>query len=245
MNKVGIAFNTCDRIDYTKQTLPRIIEEEGDFDLFWIDGSKTDEGKNFHRTAFPSLRVTERHPNVTGGAVAGIKYSWQTLYNKGYEYIGLIENDVKLTPGWFKKTMALFNHPNFSRPVGIASARCFTHRVANFESGEGYAIMADVGAGMCIIKRELIPILANNFRRAALWEVRALFKHFTGLEYPTPPMCTKQDPELKQEWFLSEDWYWPVVAASRGFATLATIPSLAYNLDDPDGFRDPVQWEKI
>lgn len=263
MKKVGIAFTTKDRTDFTRQTLPPIIAEADEFDLFWVDGSATDEGKRFFQTSHPSQRVTERHGNVTGGATAAIQYCWKTLYHKGYEYIGLIENDVKLAPGWFKKTMELFEinkYPSvtYEEPlfpegrqhkirtttqidikVGAVSARCFTDRID--QKQDGFAVMANVGAGMIIIKRDLIPLLLMNWRRPMVWEVQALFKHFTGRTYPMPPFVKKDDPKMEKEWQFSEDWFFEIVLLSKGYTTLALTPSMAYNLDDPDGFRDPVQ----
>lgn len=245
MKKVGIAFTTKDRTDYTRQTLPPIIAEADEFDLHWVDGSATDDGKRFFQTSHPSPLIVERHGDITGGATRAIQYCWATLYNKGYDYIGLIENDVKLKPGWFKKTMALFEKDeafcdlkHVKINVGAVSARCFTDRID--QKHDGFATMANVGAGMIIVKRELIPWLLLNWRHAMLWEVRDLFKHYTGREYPLPPFVRKDDPETKKDWQFSEDWYFEIAMLAKGFSTLALTPSMAYNLDDSDGFRDPV-----
>lgn len=262
MKKVGIAYTTKDRIDFTRQTLPPILAEADDFDLFWVDGSATAEGKQYFQTSHPSQHIAERHANVTGGAAAAIQYCWATLYNKGYEYIGLIENDVKLAPGWFKKTMALFevnNYPlvTYEEPylpegrgnkvrtttqidikVGAASARCFTDRID--EKHFSFTTMANVGAGMIIVKRDLIPALLLNWRMPMLWEVQALFKHYTGREYPIPKTVREQDPEVKKDWQFTHDWWFELVLLSKGYVTLACAPSMAYNLDDIKGLRDPV-----
>lgn len=242
--KTAIAFTTKNRTEYTAQTLPRILDEaEGNFDLYWLDGSTTPEGKNFpyefaaqwradHDGKYP---LKEFHAGVGGGAAAAIQQAFLYLMGKeDVDYVGLIENDVLLEPGWFAKTMALFD-----AQVGAASARCFTHRI--LKKCEGYSVMADVGAGMVIFRKELINDLLLNFRRPALWEVQAICKHFTGLDYPIPKMATDQDPEMKQFWVLSEDWYWPIVLMNKGFSTLALTPSMAINLDDPEGIRDPVE----
>jgi hypothetical protein len=235
MKKVGIAYTTKDRVDFTKQTLPPIVAESDDFDIFWIDGSATEEGKRYHATSHPSTNIVERHAGINQGPAHAIQYAWQTLYNKGYQYIGLIENDVKLKPSWFKKTMALFDA---REKVGAVSSRCFTDRISKIH--EGYATMANVGAGMIIVKRELIPALMLNWKMPMLWEVQALFKHYTGSDYPIPKMVLEKDPELKQDWQFTHDWWFEIVLLSKGYRTLALTPSMAYNLDDPDGFRDPV-----
>lgn len=259
MKKVGIAYTTKDRIDFTRQTLPPILAEADDFDLFWVDGSATAEGKQYFQTSHPSQHIAERHANVTGGAAAAIQHCWVALYNKGYEYIGLIENDVRLLPGWFKKTMALFDvetrrieivnvYPDaeiksFYRDlpikVGAVSSRCFTDRIHQLQ--EGFATMANVGAGMIIVKRDLIPALLLNWRMPMLWEVQALFEHYTGRKYPIPKTVREQDPEIKKDWQFTHDWWFEIVLLSKGYTTLACTPSMAYNLDDINGVRDPVQ----
>lgn len=250
--KVGIAFSTKDRIGFTMETLPRILDDvDGKADVFWLDGSVTKEGKQFpadfafnwrreHDGRYP---VKEQHMGVGGGPAAVIQAAWRYLYDKNYDYIGLIENDVLLTPGWFDKCMALFEAPAriqaYEVRVGAVSARCFTDRI--LEKHATHALMANVGAGMFIVKRELIPALLENWRMPLLWEMDVFFKYYTGRSYPVPPPIKKQDPELKLTWTMTHDWFWEVVLLSKGYATLACVPSMAINLDDPQGERDPVE----
>lgn len=254
MVRVAIAYTTKNRTDYTKQTLPRILDEaEGNFDLYWLDGSTTKESLQFpHEFAYQwreehggKYPLKEFHTGIGGGAAAAIQQAFLYLMGKDVDYIGLIENDVLLEPGWFEKTMELFSKKPFFPEVfkfanvGAVSARCFKHRI--IEKQEDYAIMADVGAGMVIFKKELIPALLENFRRPALWEVQALCRYFSGYDYPTPKMILEQDPKVEKMWCLSEDWFWPIILMSRGFATLATVPCMTVNLDDVNGERDPVE----
>lgn len=273
MNKVGIAFSTKDRTEFTAQTLPRILDEaEGNFDFFWLDGSATREGQNFinefifkwrneHNGKNPITRV---FTNVTGGSANAIITGWQLLYNGGfnlgnsqdehYDYIGIIENDVLLTPGWFKRCMELFgmgerkpdtidDRGNLYRyiphSVGAVSSRCFTDRI--LEKRDGYAVMANVGAGMFITRRDLIPILLEDWRQPMLWELQEFCEHFTGMEYPLPKGVKDQDPNAEKSWRLSHDWFFEISLWRKGYQTLACVPSMAVNLDDPEGLRDPVE----
>jgi len=245
MNKVAFAFSTKDRMDFTSQTLSRVLEEsEGNFDVYWLDGSATQQGKIFpyefalkyrqnHSGKYPLTQLLE---NVSGGAAAVIMFALQNLYQKSYSYIGLIENDVLLEPGWFKKTFGLFN--TLGNP-GAVSARCFKDRVLAVHGS--HAEMANIGAGMILFKREVVPYIIESWRMPLLWEVQALCKHFTGKDYPIPKMVLEKDPELKQTWQMTHDWYFEPALWAKGYSALATVPTMASNLDDPDSVRDPLQ----
>jgi len=245
MNKVAFAFSSKDRCDFTAQTLPRILDEaEDNFDLFWLDGSVTNKGKVYpyefalqyrqtHEGKYPLTQLLE---NIGGGAAAVIVYALQNLYQKGYEYIGLIENDVLLEPGWFKKTFELFNR---YATVGAVSARCFKDRT--LVVWDDHAVMANIGAGMILFKREVVMPILENWQQPKLWEVQALCKYFLNKNYPIPKAVLEQDPELKQTWQMVHDWWFEPVLWSKGYTALATVPSMARNLDDPGNARDPLQ----
>lgn len=253
--KVALAYSTKDRTDFTAKTLPRILDDiDGKADVFWLDGSATKEGKDFvtnfafnwrrdHDGRYP---VKETHMNVVGGAAAAIQTAWRYLLGKDYDYIGLIENDVLLTPGWFDKCMELFNKPQYADisaenlwSVGAVSARCFTDRI--LERYENKALMANVGAGMFITRKYLIAPLLENWQRPLLWQMEAYFRHFLGRSYPIPTMVLKEDPKLKRTWSMTEDWHFEPTLLYKGYITLACTPSMAINLDDPNGERDPVE----
>lgn len=244
-SNVAFVYSTKDRPEFTRETLPRILDEEGDFDLYWTDGSTTPEGAdlfnefkdcNFEGTS----HLREVHLGVTGGAAIAIQYAWQLLFNKGYDYIGLIENDVLLEKGWFKKIFNLFEtqKPYNDLKVGAVSARCFQDRI--LLKKEGYAVMSNLGAGMFLTCRELIIPLLENWRRPLLKEARAMFKAFTGKDYPIPRPVILQDPEVKQEWVMTHDWWWECVLLMHGYCALACVPSMARNID-PIGKQDVVE----
>lgn len=235
-SKVAFCYTTKDRPEYTKQTLPLILNEEGDFDLYWLDGSTTGAGMAAYMDFInePS-RLKEVHLGVTGGPAIAIQYAWQLLYNKGYDYVGLIENDVLLDKGWFNRCFDLFK---ITQRAGAVSARCFKDRI--LIPGGGYAVMSNIGAGMILIKRELIIPLLENWHRPMLREMQAMFKAFTGIEYPIPHQVIEVDPEIKQEWVMTHDWWWEAVMLMHGYQALACTPSMARNID-PIGALDWVQ----
>lgn len=245
--KTAIAFSTKDRTEFTAQTLPRILDEaEGNFDLFWLDGSVTQQGMNFpaefaykyrneHDGKYPLKAL---HQNVGGGPAAVIQAAWKFMYDAGYDYIGLIENDVLLEKNWFKRCMELFDKKIHDRvEVGAVSARCFTDRI--HRKYEDYAWMANVGAGMHITKSEFILPLLEEWHRPLLWVMQQLWRKWTDNLYPVPPQIKEEDRD--KTWIFTDDWWWEFTLMKRDHVTLACVPSMAINLDDLNGERDRVE----
>lgn len=237
-SNVAFAYSTKDRVEFTKQTIAPILNEDGEFDLFWMDGS---DGAGLALATMPEWaangKLTETHCGVTGGAATAIQYSLMTLYNKNYDYIGLIENDVLLFDGWFQRIMDLFK--TCPLPIGAVSARTFTGRILK-RYGD-YVEMANVGAGMILFKRDMVPYILMNWRMPMLWEVEAFCAHFRGEKYPIPPQVLQQDPERKQDFQMTHDWFFEPVLWNKGRSVYAPVPSMAVNLDDLYGTRDPVE----
>lgn len=229
MKNVAFCYTTKDRVEYSQQTLPKVIAETDKFDLFLVDGSSTDAGRQFplQYPQFPTVS------NIIGGPDAAITYCLKMMYERGYDYCGLIENDVLLEDGWFAPMFDLFGK---EEKVGAVSARCFRDRI--LDKRDGYAIMANIGAGMILLRREVIPLLFENYRRPFLWELQTIFKHYTYKDYPLPKQITEADPEGKGKWQFSVDWIWDAILVAHGYTSLALSPSKSINLDDPQGRRD-------
>lgn len=214
MNRIAIAFSTKDRVELSRRTVDPLLQP-GKFDLWWMDGSNSDEGQRLpDHYQFKNFRS-----NVKGGADAAIVYSLTTLYNAGYEYIGLVENDVLLTdPDWFDKTMALFAKGQANGlKVGAVSARCYEDRI--LIQRDGYAIMHNLGAGMVIFTREAAELVLKYFRTGWTNANRLLFSQLSGID-------------IGQYWafrggqhILCADWSFDTVLAAHGFCSLALSPS--------------------
>jgi hypothetical protein len=96
--RIGFALSTKERTEFTRRILPGL--DCGGFDLIWCDGSTTPEGRAFaSKEHFKTTPLVEIHHDVTGGPDAAIQYSLQRLLALGYDYVGLIENDIALEPG--------------------------------------------------------------------------------------------------------------------------------------------------
>jgi len=232
MNRVAIAFNTCDRIELTKRSIEPLLQPDK-FDLFAIDGSKTEEGKAFAERWYDQKVCFEVRREVRGGSGPAIVYALTALLNKlwekpgtkatsqGYDYIGLVENDVLLHDGWFDDMMALFDHPTLE--VGAVSARCYEDRI--LMQRDGYAVCHNLGAGMIMFSRKAAEIVLHNYRTVWTTENRLLFSQLSGID------IGKYWAFRGMQHFLVADWNFDRVLAAHGLASLALTPNRVEMID--------------
>lgn len=229
-NNLAIAFSSKDRPSLSAKTILPLLEAE-DVDVFWFDGSRMTINGQLPKEYAGYENLKEIHLNVTGGPDAAITFALDLLQERGYEYIGLLENDVLLHKGWEKRIRELFDIKDVN--VGAAGVRCFASRI--LERGGDYAVMSNLGAGMVVFRGELIQHILMNYRQPMLYELQTFFKHFTGKDYPIPHVVKKQDPEAKKPWRMTCDWWFDAVLLSQGYRSVACIPSMATDLDDVGG----------
>ena len=117
MNRIAIAFSTCDRVELSRQSIEPLLKHP--FDLFWFDGSKTDEGKALFLEEGMAAGVKMVHQKVTGGSGAAIVYGLTTMlkHPNQYELVGLCENDVVLPHDWFMDR--LYRYSMKAKPMGL------------------------------------------------------------------------------------------------------------------------------
>jgi len=231
MNRVAIAFSTCDRVELSRQSIEPLLDEAR-YDLHWIDGSRTDAGKELPRQFDGEYHML--HTDVRGGSGAAIVYALSTMLagrmNKphpdaggktwwqDYTHVGLVENDVVLPSDWFDQTMALFEQgKQDGLEVGAVSARCYEDRI--LIQRPDYAICHNLGAGMIVFTREAAELVLNQYRVQWTSENRSTFSMLTSTD------IGKYWAFRGQEHFLVADWRWEALLASRGFASLALTPS--------------------
>jgi hypothetical protein len=231
MNRVAIAFNTCDRIELTKQSIEPLLQPDK-FDLHWCDGSKTAEGIDLLKEY--SLHKFTSHYGVRGGSGPAIVYALTMLLahargmERAYDYIGLVENDVLLQGGWYEDLMALFKIGEQSGlVVGAASARCYEDRI--LIQRDGHAIVHNNGAGMIMFTRKAAELVLQNYRTAWTAENRLLFSQLSGLD------IGKWWAFRGNENFLVADWRFDMILAANGLASLALTPNRATMLDQDIG----------
>jgi len=209
--KLAIGYSTKDEIELTKQTLPRVSKKA---DIFWADGSMTDEG-----AALPSqLGITAQR--VTGGADAALAWKLSTLLASpnNYTHIALLENDVLLDEDWFEPTFALFEKgKQDGLEVGAVSARSYVDRVLIQRSG--YGVMHNLGAGFIVFTREAAEIVLRTFRTNWWPDNVRLFAQLSGIDLRTYAAFRGNE-----QW-VTTDWGWEAQLARHGLAALALTPA--------------------
>ncbi len=202
-NNIAIAFLTKDKVELSKRTIEPLLKAP--VDVFFIDGSTTDAGKDFPNR----YRTNYRYWNVKGGPDAAVVFALTTMleHPNDYRYVGLCENDVLLAPDWFDQTFSLFDRPVLGTDaVGSVSARAYVDRVL-FQC-DGYAVMHNLGWGQQILTRQAATLALHHMRTSYTLENLAKWWAFTNNE----------------NW-LCADWGNEKILASHGFASLALTPS--------------------
>jgi hypothetical protein len=217
MNKVAIAFSTKDRVNLTRRTIEPLLQPDK-FDLFWMDGSTSQEGMMLQRD-YPD--VYKVYGNVRGGADTAIVFMLTELLNhpNNYSHVGLVENDVLLHPDFFGPMMALFERGAADGlHVGDVSARLYQDRIL-FQR-DGYVVQHNSGAGMVMFTREAARLVLTNCRSAWSTDNRRIFAKLSGRD-------------IGKWWafrgltqWLTFDWHFEVILAQHGLASLALCPNL-------------------
>lgn len=225
-HRTAIAFLTKDRVELSERSILSLLPHP--IDIFWIDGSTTEEGQNFPSKIAMEYGVgsasgrTARiliHLNVRGGPDAAVAYALTTMLKGGdYTHVGLVENDVLLHPDWFGPTMALFERGEAEGlAVGSTSARCYEDRILYQRSG--YAGCHNLGWGMQILTRQAAELTLDNFRTGMTNEIRRTFCQLTGKDIATYYAFKAMDHNT------CADWQNDKLLASHGLASLALVPS--------------------
>lgn len=217
MNKIAIAFSTKDRIELSRQSLEPLVN--GQHALFWIDGSLTEEGQALPlQEGYP---CTDIHLDVTGGSCRAIVYALTIMlkHRANYTHVGLVENDVLLSPDWFEPTFALFERGRQDGlKVGAASARCYEDRILC--QRDGYALMHNLGAGMIILTREAAELILHSYRTMWTTENRRAYAQLCGVDIGSYWAFRSGEHHLVA------DWMWDrLLSTQLGLASLALTPS--------------------
>lgn len=219
MNKVAIAFLTKDRVELSRQTI-RPLFAPHKFDIWWFDGSKTDEGANLPYDYPYGLDPKHVHFQVLGGADAAVLYALTTMLNspEDYTHVGLCENDVLLPTGWFAPMMQLFERgKSEGLSVGAVSARAYEDRV--LIQRDGYAIMHNLGFGHIILTRHAARLWLEHWRTGITTENRRLFMQLSGIDIGRYWAFRAAEHNTCSDWQLDR------VLASYGLASLALTPT--------------------
>jgi hypothetical protein len=230
---VGFAFSSKDRVNFTVPTLAS-IDAEGDFDIIWVDGSDTPEGKQLpNDSKFKNARLVEVHTDVRGGPDRAICFGLQRLLDLGYDFCGLMENDMVLQPGWYRTLLGLFALAASDGIVcGAATVRGYQSRVMEYR--KGYFLCWCIGAGMVLFSRPAAQLIVDRYStlRARARVIYRFYAEVFGLDLRG----------LWDLWYgapdhlLGMDWGYSPLLYEHGFASIGSIPSMMRDLEfDPRG----------
>lgn len=232
-DRIGFSLSTRDRYLFTLQTL-QSLDTEGGFDLIWNDGSVEQGVPALARNyKFQNARLVEVNYGVTGGAERAVCFGLSRLLELGYDYVGLIENDILFRPGWFSALMRLFSlGAEEGIACGSATARSFESHVLEYRCG--YGVQCDIGAGMVLFSRAAAEIIMELYSRPTSLQMTTHswqkfyaerfgvdlreFAPFWAFPREKPYPCTL-------------DWGYTPSLYVRGYASLSTIPSYAVDLE--------------
>jgi hypothetical protein len=226
---VCFGFATRDRVDLTLQSIASVAFAGG-FDLLWLDGSTTPEGRALPHELAPDMpALREIHGDVTGGPDVAIFRALTRMLALDYGFCGLIESDIRFEPGWFDALMALFGAGAADGlAVGAATVRAFERRV--LLKRPGYAVTMTSGAGMILFTRAAARLVVDHYRTPSTPELRRWFLDAAGLDCATFGEAAFRDaPDA--DIALASDYHYDVVLQRHGLCTLASSPGRAADLD--------------
>jgi hypothetical protein len=228
-SKIGFALSTRDRFVYTMRTI-KSLDAEGGFDLIWNDGSERNEVPELSRYfAFRNARLVEVNYKVKGGADAAICYGLRRLLELGYDFVGLVENDLLLSPGWFAAMRDAFETAaDDGVSVGAVSSLGYQSRVLEFR--KNYSLDWARGAALALFTREAAELLLENYSRLEMTsqQIRGFYAEHFGVALHEPEWG------VGGRWMdgpMTLDWGYAPLLYSHGYACVGTIPSFASDLE--------------
>ena len=228
-SKLGFALSTRDRFVYTTRTI-KSLDAEGGFDLIWNDGSERNEVPELSRYfAFRNARLVEVNYSVKGGADSAIRFGLRRLLELGFDFIGLVENDLLLSPGWLGAMRAAFvAAAEEGITVGAVSALGYQSRVLEYR--KNYSIDWARGAALVLFSREAAQLLLESYSRLEMTsqQIRGFYAEHFGVALHVPEWA------VGGRWMdgpMTLDWGYAPLLYANGYSCVGTIPSLARDLE--------------
>jgi len=233
--KVGFIFSTKDRVGFSKKTLEGIDVPGSNFDLIWVDGSGTKEGRLLpEETAFQHCNLAEVYYGMNAEYDrAPLSFGLKYLIQHNYDYCGFIENDIRFEKNWFIELMKLFNlGKEDGLEVGAVTAKVWASRVLRYE--HNYVTIWNLGAAMTLFTTKAAKIIYNNLYRGdkpRYTYAKKLQKFYLdkfGID------VKKNSWELfmgTKDRHLSRDWRYAMELSEHELSSLGTISSLAFDME--------------
>jgi hypothetical protein len=228
-SRVGFALSTRDRFVFTMRTL-KSLDAEGGFDLIWNDGSEQNEVPELSRYfAFRNTRLVEVNYKVHGGADAAICFGLRRLLELGYDFVGLVENDMVLHAGWYAATRKAFDAASADGiAAGAVSALGYRSRVLEYR--KNYSIDWARGAALVLFTRTAAQLLLDNYSALQMTspQMRGFYAERFGVALHVPEWA------VGSRWMdgpMTLDWSYAPFLYSHGYASIGAIPSFASDLE--------------
>lgn len=232
--RVAVAYSTKDRTEHTRLTVAPLLAAT-DIDLYWFDGSTTDAGRRLPFELCPLEQphtdaraangvICEVHLGVVGGPDCAILYALQTLRQRAYDLVVLIENDVLVADGWYAAMRAAIERAEAAGfKVGGATARLFAQRVLSFNND--YCLMLNSGAGCIALRPEAIDIVLAHYRTLDAQEFFRHVRWLTGID-----ASATLDIRPRQQ--LCVDFIFDLILYLHGYVVAAPPKTFARTLDE-------------
>lgn len=234
-DRVGFALSSKDRVSFTRQTLEAMDTDSG-FDIIWNDGSEEAEARalpgSFH---FRNARLVEVNYDVRGGPDRCICFGLERLLNLGYDYVGLMENDIVMQPGWLRRLLNLFELATAEGIVcGAATVRNFESRVIEHRSG--YSINWGMGAGMILFSRPAAEVILHQYPKLKM-STNSMTSFYSRLFRIDLGLLARDGAGrfVHEDALLTLDWGYTPMLYMHGYASVGSIPALARDLEFPPG----------
>jgi len=222
--RIAIGYSTMERTHFTLRTV-RGLDADERIDIFWCDGSASPAARKVPSPKyFKRARLKEIHYDITGGADAVIQYALRRMLSLGYDYIGLLENDILLEDGWLPAIMDAFEAGRRDQlRVGAVTTRTIESRILFHRPG--YAAMWNMGAGMVIFTREAVEAVLADYHTTGSQSVGEYWKQW-GFDLDAWELWMDQPNRG-----LGADWWYAVAMMNKGLVCIGSVPSLADNID--------------
>jgi hypothetical protein len=226
-------FSTRNRARWSKQSLDS-MDQSGGFDVIWFDASSDPEALDLFRNYTPKhFRIVGRLGDVRHSEVA-IMLALTMFTQSPYEFVGLTENDILYKGDWLPTLLKLFEidtSETGNPTVGAASLRNFRDR--NFEVKDGFSYSWNLGAGMILFRREAAVWALKDYGVVSSQPLRKFYlkkfnKDIAVAHDPFSPDITRRNVPL------SCDTRYCLSVWKYGYSCIASIPSLAHDMDVHD-----------
>lgn len=228
-SRIGFSLSSRDRFVFTLRTL-KAMDTEGGFDVIWNDGSERTEVPDLSRYfTLKHARLVETNYGIKGGPDAAIRFGLRRLLDLGYDYIGLLENDILLEPGWFKTLRSLFDvAAEENVTVGAASVLGYQSRVLEYR--HRYSIDWARGAAMVLFSRPAAQLILDHYSSLKMTscEIRGFYAGRFGVALHVPEWA------VGSRWMdgpMTMDWSYAPLLYRHGYACVGSVPSRARDLE--------------